>query len=58
MTVARPEGIDVAYLPVLAMRRAADLYPGSTKTDAIDAFVIAETAPLDAAHAAPRRHRR
>lgn len=44
VTVARAEGIDVAYLPGLAMRRAADLYPGSAKTDAIDAFVIAETA--------------
>lgn len=44
VTVARAEGIDVAYLPGLAMRRAADLYPGSAKTDAIDAFVIADTA--------------
>ncbi len=44
IAVARSMGIDVAYLPGLAMRRAADLYPGSAKTDARDAFVIADTA--------------
>lgn len=46
VAVARAEGIDVAYLPGLVMRRAADLYPGNAKTDAIDAFVIADTARL------------
>lgn len=44
IAVARSMGITVAYLPGLAMRRAADLYPGNVKTDARDAFVIAETA--------------
>lgn len=44
VTVARALGIDVAYLPGLAMRRIADLHPGNAKTDARDAFVIAEAA--------------
>jgi transposase len=34
----------VAYLPGLAMRRIADLHPGAAKTDARDAFVIADAA--------------
>ncbi|PPK66044.1 transposase [Actinokineospora auranticolor] len=34
----------MAYLPGLAMRRIADLYPGRAKTDARDAFVIADAA--------------
>lgn len=42
--VARAEGIDIAYLPGLAMRRIADLHPGNAKTDARDAYVIAEAA--------------
>lgn len=37
-------GVEVAYLPGLAMRRIADLHPGSAKTDARDAFIIAEAA--------------
>jgi transposase len=37
-------GIDVAYLPGLAMRRIADLHPGQGKTDARDAHVIADAA--------------
>ena len=37
-------GHQVAYLPGLSMRRIADLYPGNAKTDARDAFVIADTA--------------
>lgn len=37
-------GIDVAYLPGLAMRRIADLHPGNAKTDARDAYIIAEAA--------------
>jgi hypothetical protein len=32
IAVARSLGIDVAYLPGLAMRRIADLYPGEGKT--------------------------
>ena len=44
IAVAGLMGIQVAYLPGLAMCRAADLYPGSAKTDARDAFIIADTA--------------
>jgi transposase len=42
--VARACGHEVAYLPGLAMRRIADLYPGRAKTDARDAFIIADAA--------------
>ena len=44
IAVARAMGIQVAYLPGLAMRRIADLHPGNTKTDARDAFIIADAA--------------
>jgi len=44
IAVARMLGIDVAYLPGLAMRRIADLHPGESKTDARDAYVIADAA--------------
>lgn len=44
VTVARAEGILVAYLPGLAMRRIADLHAGEAKTDARDAAIIAEAA--------------
>lgn len=44
VAVGRDEGIAVAYLPGRAMRRIADLHPGSAKTDARDAVVIAEAA--------------
>lgn len=44
IAIARDVGADVAYLPGLAMRKAADLYPGRSKTDARDAFIIADTA--------------
>ncbi|MGW6023722.1 IS110 family transposase [Streptomyces sp. NPDC055099] len=44
VTVARACGCDVAYLPGLSMRRRADLHPGSGKTDARDAHVIADAA--------------
>jgi transposase len=44
IAVARSLGIDVAYLPGLAMRRIADLYPGEGKTDARDSFIIADAA--------------
>ena len=41
---ARAAGMEVAYLPGLAMKRARDLFPGIAKTDEIDAEVIARTA--------------
>jgi transposase len=44
VAVARDEGILVAYLPGLAMRRIADLHAGEAKTDARDAAIIAEAA--------------
>jgi transposase len=44
VAVARAVGCQVAYLPGLAMRRIADLHPGAAKTDARDAFVIADAA--------------
>lgn len=44
IAVAQDLGVDVAYLPGLTMRRVADLHPGQAKTDASDAFIIAETA--------------
>ncbi len=44
IAVARQMGLDVAYLPGLAMRRLADLHPGESKTDARDAYVIADAA--------------
>ena len=44
VAVARANGCGVAYLPGLAMRKAADLYPGQAKTDPRDAFIIANTA--------------
>jgi len=44
IAVARELGIDVAYLPGLAMRRIADLHPGEAKTDARDAYIIADAA--------------
>jgi hypothetical protein len=44
LAVARDMGCPVAYLSGLTMRRIADLYPGEAKTDARDAFVIADAA--------------
>jgi hypothetical protein len=44
LTVARDMGCPVAYLPGLTMRRIADFYPGEAKTDARDAFIIADAA--------------
>jgi transposase len=44
VTVARACGCEVAYLPGLSMRRLADLHPGTAKTDARDAYVIADAA--------------
>jgi transposase len=44
LAVARDAGCLVAYPPGLTMRRIADLYPGEAKTDARDAFIIADAA--------------
>src|SRR5256886_8071684 len=44
VAVAGVAGCEVAYLPGLAMRRLADLHPGTAKTDARDACVIADAA--------------
>lgn len=44
LAVARAHGVEVGYLPGLAMRRIADLMPGEAKTDARDAAVIATAA--------------
>lgn len=44
VAVAQAAGVLVGYLPGLTMRRVADLHPGEAKTDARDAFIIAETA--------------
>ena len=44
VAVARDQGVLVAYLPGLAMRRIADLHAGEAKTDARDAYIIAEAA--------------
>ena len=43
IAVANRREVPVAYVPGLVMRRAADLYPGESKTDRRDAFVIADT---------------
>lgn len=37
-------GCPVVYLPGLTMRRIADLYSGEAKTEAKDAFIIADVA--------------
>lgn len=44
LEVARDRGCPVAHLPGLTMRRIAGLYPGEAKTDARDAFIIADAA--------------
>lgn len=44
VAVAHAAGVAVAYLPGLSMRRLADLHPGNAKTDARDAYVIANAA--------------
>ena len=44
VAVAQDMGTAVGYLPGLSMRRIADLTPGSAKTDAKDAAVIAGAA--------------
>ena len=44
VAVAQNLGIPLAYLPGLSMRRIADMYPGTAKTDEKDAFIIANAA--------------
>ena len=44
LSVAAERGVPVAYVTGLQMRRAADLYAGTAKTDPRDAFVIADFA--------------
>ena len=44
VAVAQHRRITVAYLPGLTMRRIADMYPGTAKTDEKDAFIIADAA--------------
>lgn len=44
VALAQNLGIPVAYLPGLSMRRIADMYPGTAKTDEKDAFIIADAA--------------
>lgn len=44
VAVAQSTGVPVGYLPGLTMRRIADLHPGEAKTDARDAFIIADAA--------------
>ncbi|MDO5745982.1 MAG: IS110 family transposase [Micrococcaceae bacterium] len=44
VAVAQAAGIQVAYLPGLAMRRIADLHPGEAKSDPKDAYIIADAA--------------
>lgn len=42
--MARDCGCTVGDLPDLAIRKAADFYPGRSKTVRRDAFIIADTA--------------
>lgn len=46
VAVAQAAGIQVGYLPGLAMRRIADLHPGEAKTDSRDAYIIANAARI------------
>ena len=48
LAVAADRRVPVAYVTGLAMRRAADLYPGSAKTDPRDAWVLADHARRNA----------
>jgi transposase len=48
LAVARDRGVPVAYVTGLQMRRAADLYAGSAKTDPRDAWVLADYARRNA----------
>jgi transposase len=40
----RARGVDVGYLPGKAMKKARDMFPGTAKTDRIDAGAVARTA--------------
>jgi transposase len=44
LATAAARGMPVAYVTGLQMRRAADLYAGSAKTDPRDAFILADYA--------------
>ena len=46
LSVAHTRQVPVAYVTGLQMRRAAQLYAGHAKTDPIDAWVLADFAPL------------
>ena len=48
LALARDAGVPVAYVTGLQMRRAADLYAGSAKTDPRDAWVLADYARRNA----------
>jgi transposase len=48
MTIAAQQRVPVAYVTGLQMRRAADLYAGSAKTDPRDAWVLADFARRNA----------
>ncbi len=50
VAAARACGHDVAYVPGLAMCWIADLHPGAAKTDARDAYVIADAARTPCPH--------
>ena len=55
--VAARRGVPVAYVPGLVMRRAADLYPGESKTDRSDAEHLARLGRFDPKLLSPIRHR-
>ena len=44
LTIAEQRAVPVAYVTGLQMRRAAELYAGSAKTDPRDAWVLADFA--------------
>ena len=48
LAVAAQRGVPVAYVTGLQMRRAADLYAGTAKTDPRDAWVLADFARRNA----------
>ncbi len=48
LSIAHQQGVPVAYVSGLQMRRAADLYAGTAKTDPIDAWVLADYARRNA----------
>lgn len=55
IAVARACGCEVGYLPGLAMRKAADLYPGRAKTSQTRRIHHCRHRPNNASHAACRR---